>query len=41
VEKKPFSHFGGKRKSELSENTDSDDSLFGNAQYDYIQSVHV
>lgn len=37
----PFSHFAGKRKSELSENTDSDDSLFGNDQYDYIQSVHV
>lgn len=37
----PFSHFNGKRKSELSENTDSDDSLFGNDQYDYIQSVHV
>jgi hypothetical protein len=37
----PFSHFGGKRKSELSENTDSDDSLFGNDQYDYIQSVPV
>ena len=34
----PFSHVGGKRKSE---NTDSDDSLFGNDQYDYIQSVHV
>ena len=36
-----FAHFGGKRKSELSENTDSDDSLFGNDQYDYIQFVHV
>ena len=37
----PFSHFAGKRKSELRENTDSDDSLFGNDQYDYIQSDHV
>jgi hypothetical protein len=36
-----FSHFGVKRKSELSENTDSDDILFGNDQYYYIQSVHV
>jgi hypothetical protein len=34
----PFSHVGGKRKSE---NTESDDSLFGNDQYDYIQFVHI
>lgn len=37
----PFSHFESKRKSQISDQTDSDESLFGDEQYDYIQSAHV
>ena len=39
----PFAHFNGKenRKSQPSEQSDSDDSLFGDEQYDYIESAHV
>ncbi|XP_076093362.1 uncharacterized protein LOC143064429 [Mytilus galloprovincialis] len=39
----PFSHFDEHRKSHMtcSEQSDSEDSLFGNEQYDYIESVHV